>query len=93
MGHTHHAREYIIDEKTHRKYLNTGTWIDQIRVPHDALIADLAGYKRLADFLRNLFNEEQRIRCLIPCWAEIRIQEDGSIEYAKLVEGTPIYGV
>jgi UDP-2,3-diacylglucosamine pyrophosphatase LpxH len=79
MGHTHLPRQ--VDFALRGRYINTGTWIDRIRVPATAL-ADGAD-RALEDFLRGLL-ENRRPDCP-PTYADLRIDAAGRVERAELL--------
>jgi UDP-2,3-diacylglucosamine pyrophosphatase LpxH len=83
MGHTHLPRQ--VDFAGGGRYINTGTWIDRIRVPVAAL-ADGAD-RVLEDFLRGL-REDRRPDCP-PTYADLRVNKEGRVERAELCEVRP----
>ena len=83
MGHTHLARHIgPLDRAT---YINTGTWIDLVRVPDQALRADKHGEAALTDFLRRLLCD-QDVREFRPTYADLCIRSDGRVLSARLCE-------
>jgi hypothetical protein len=74
MGHTHHHRETSLDGD--RRYLNTGTWVDLIRVPQEVLEPD--ALTAFEGWLRELVLEPGKLRYAEPAFADIRL--DGSLE-------------
>jgi hypothetical protein len=83
MGHTHHHRETSLGRD--RRYLNTGTWVDLIRVPPEVLKPD--ALTAFAGWLRGLVLEPWKLRYAEPAFADIRL--DGTL---KLVDpdGSPL---
>ena len=89
MGHSHQARHIGPAEKA--TYINTGTWGDLIRIPEDCLQEDLDALRegetaKFETFLRHLCLD-QGVRHVQPSWADIRVEPDGAISHAKLVQG------
>jgi hypothetical protein len=76
MGHTHEARDCTYGSKG--QYINTGTWVDVIRFPENALADDDA----LDTFLRALVADTAREH--EPTYADVLIRGDGTVEHARL---------
>lgn len=81
MGHTHQARRYPQGTPL-AEYINTGTWADLVRVPNEALATTDAGRADLEQWLRDLHAD--RVRALVPTWAELRVEADGALTVADL---------
>jgi UDP-2,3-diacylglucosamine pyrophosphatase LpxH len=81
MGHTHTARYAGDAEKG--LYINTGTWVDSIRVPRGALEQNRNGADQLEAWLRDLYHD-RGVRTFQPHWADLRIETDGSVSQAHL---------
>lgn len=79
MGHTHLPRKVPAG---HGWYINTGTWIDRIRVPAFAL--ENGADEALEVFLKDLLHD-QRPDCL-PTYADARINPDGHVAQIDLKE-------
>jgi len=88
MGHTHHAR-HLPPGAEKASYINTGTWADLVTVP-DAILQDGAE-QAFSDFLIRLRRDDE-VRALHASWADIRVEADGSVSRAKLVERAPDKG-
>jgi len=82
MGHTHLARH--IGDAERASYINTGTWIDIIRLPTSVLQPTAEGLKLLDDYLRRLVRD-QDVRTFHPTYADISIDADGHVAAAKLM--------
>jgi UDP-2,3-diacylglucosamine pyrophosphatase LpxH len=74
MGHTHHHRETSLGGD--RWYLNTGTWVDLMRVPQVVLEPD--ALTDFGEWLRGLVLEPGKLRYAEPTFADIRL--DGSLK-------------
>lgn len=81
MGHTHLPRYFRSDDGV---YLNSGTWIDRLRIPH-AVLAEGAE-RELEAYLRDL-KADRRSPCPPTC-AELRIDATGSVRGSALHEVT-----
>ncbi len=81
MGHTHLPRYVRSDDGV---YINSGTWIDRLRIPQRVL-ADGAE-RDLEAYLRDL-KEDRRSPCPPTC-AELRIDENGAVRHSALHEVT-----
>jgi UDP-2,3-diacylglucosamine pyrophosphatase LpxH len=82
MGHTHQARQLDFPGG---RYINTGTWSDQIRVP-DA-VREEGGTTELARFLRELvLNKCPRV--LNATAAFFDVEQNGSVRNARLSQIT-----
>jgi len=79
MGHTHLPRKVRMGGGW---YINTGTWIDRVRVPDEAL--EEGADEALEQFLQDLLHD-QRPRCPAT-YAEARIGPEGKIETLELQE-------
>jgi UDP-2,3-diacylglucosamine pyrophosphatase LpxH len=84
MGHTHLARH--VGPADRASYINSGTWIDVLRVPAAALDEGAAADAALVGFLRDL-KLDRRARP-VPTWAELRVDGDGQVTAAALRRGT-----
>ena len=80
MGHTHTPQDIEFDGG---RYLNTGSWIDGIQVPDDAIMGDDDGLTTLASFLRELVLNNAN-REIDPVYANIRVGTDGTVAQAYL---------
>jgi UDP-2,3-diacylglucosamine pyrophosphatase LpxH len=78
MGHTHQARH--IGAPEHASYINTGTWADIIRIPHQAL--EKGRTNELETWLRKLKDGQGRI--LVPSFADLRVERNGDVSSACL---------
>jgi UDP-2,3-diacylglucosamine pyrophosphatase LpxH len=88
MGHTHQARRY--PQNTPRaQYINTGTWADLVTVPNEALASSDDGRRLLEQWLKDLLRDNG-VRTLVPTWAELRVEADGTLASAELKRGTKI---
>jgi len=85
MGHTHKPKH--IGEPNKASYINTGTWVDCIHVPREALEQSEAGAARLQGWLRDLYHD-RGVRGFQPHWADLRIETDGSVCEARLCPPT-----
>jgi UDP-2,3-diacylglucosamine pyrophosphatase LpxH len=81
MGHTHKPR-YVGDARK-ASYINTGTWVDCIRVPRGALEQTGNGAAQLQRWLADLYHDRS-VRGFQPHWADLRIEQDGSVSEARL---------
>jgi len=88
MGHTHHAR-HLLNDTGQTIYINTGTWADLVTVP-DSVLVDGAE-EAFGDFLVRLRHDDG-VRALRASWADIRVEADGSVSQAKLVQRAPDEG-
>lgn len=79
MGHTHLPRCARSETGV---YLNSGTWIDRLRIPH-AVLAD-GEERRLEAYLRDL-KEDRRSPCPPTC-VELRVDVGGDVRAAALHE-------
>jgi len=78
MGHTHQARH--IGKPQHASYINTGTWADVIRVPHQVL--EKGRSTELETWLRRLKEGQGRIQ--VPSFADLRVEANGDVSMASL---------
>lgn len=76
MGHTHLIRQ--IDFKEGRYYLNTGTWVDLIKVPPE-IVDETTGTAKLDEWLRHLILDTKTLRIADPAYADILLDEAGQI--------------
>lgn len=81
MGHTHLPRYFQSDSGV---YLNSGTWIDRLRLPQHILAE--GAERELESYLRDL-KEDRRSPCAPTC-AELRIDEAGAVRGSALHEVT-----
>lgn len=79
MGHTHLPRYFRCDDGV---YLNSGTWIDRLRIPHHVLAE--GAERELEAYLRDL-KEDRRSPCPPTC-AELRIDETAAVRASALHE-------
>lgn len=78
MGHTHLARD--VDLEQGRRYINTGTWADLIRVPPGCLSPTEEGLAALQDWLAKLILDDlASLRDADPTYADVLISRDGLI--------------
>jgi UDP-2,3-diacylglucosamine pyrophosphatase LpxH len=76
MGHTHQIRK--MDLKKGCWYLNTGTWVDLIKVPAQVL-SPSSDYTPLDNWLRELILNTKALRFADPAYADILLDNDGNI--------------
>lgn len=88
MGHTHQARRIPRDTPC-AEYINTGTWADLVTVPIEALATGDAGLAALDTWLRALAKDDS-VRTLVPTWAEMRVEADGTLTSAELLREPPV---
>lgn len=81
MGHTHKPRQVGGPKKA--SYINTGTWVDCIRIPPEALKQTKEGAAKLQGWLSDLYHD-RGVRSFQPHWADLRIETDGSVSEARL---------
>jgi UDP-2,3-diacylglucosamine pyrophosphatase LpxH len=79
MGHTHLARQIGTGQRA--DYINTGAWVDVVRVPPEVL-ADGAD-DELSNCLRHL--KEGVGRQFLPTYADLRVEADGHVSRAQLL--------
>jgi UDP-2,3-diacylglucosamine pyrophosphatase LpxH len=77
MGHTHLIRNKELDNG--RWYLNTGTWVDLVRVPNEQILGSPSQHAELDQWLRNLLLDTNSLRVADPAYADILLDDDGSI--------------
>lgn len=87
MGHTHQPRHHGPADRA--TYLNTGTWSDTIRIPDAVLDETPEGLLALEDWLHKLFHD-QGVRELHPTWADLRVEANGNVASARLVQDAPL---
>jgi UDP-2,3-diacylglucosamine pyrophosphatase LpxH len=83
MGHTHQPREVIPEGGSQATYINTGTWVDVIRVPDQVLADGDDALVGLRDWLVRLCRDAG-VREVRPTWADLRIEPDGTVSKARL---------
>jgi UDP-2,3-diacylglucosamine pyrophosphatase LpxH len=81
MGHTHKPR--YVGEPKKATYINTGSWVDYIGVPREALEQSEDGAAKLQRWLSDLYHD-RGARGFKPHWADLRIEKDGKVSEASL---------
>jgi UDP-2,3-diacylglucosamine pyrophosphatase LpxH len=77
MGHTHLVRQVNLGGG--RWYLNTGTWVDLIKVPKECLERTSAGYAELDRWLQQIVLDSDSLRFADPAYADVCLDETGSL--------------
>lgn len=77
MGHTHLVRQ--VDLGDGRWYLNTGTWVDLIKVPKECLQQTDAVCKELDQWLRQIVLDSDSLRFADPAYADVCLDESGNL--------------
>jgi len=77
MGHTHLMRDISLGDGC--RYLNTGTWVDLIKVPAECLVKTEEGRTHLDQWLRILMLDPGSLRTAEPAYADISLTDDGSL--------------
>jgi UDP-2,3-diacylglucosamine pyrophosphatase LpxH len=83
MGHTHLPRHIGPPERA--TYINTGTWVDRMRVPSKAL--EDGQDTLLEEFLRALIKDKRSP--LPPTYGDVTVDADGRVRAATLETVTP----
>jgi len=77
MGHTHQIREVKLNDGN--LYLNTGTWVDLIKVQPKVLQPGEEGRAALDQWLRQLLLDTKSLRDPDPAYADITLDQSGKI--------------
>lgn len=77
MGHTHLVRQVKLGDGSW--YLNTGTWVDLIKVPKECLDQTSAGYAQLDQWLQQIVLDSDSLRFADPAYADLCLDESGSL--------------
>jgi UDP-2,3-diacylglucosamine pyrophosphatase LpxH len=76
MGHTHTMKYVPVGSDAH--YVNTGTWVDLMRVPADLSILE-AKTSEFSNWLRKAVLDVDSLRFSDPAYADILLDDDGTL--------------
>lgn len=77
MGHTHLVRQVGLGDGS--LYLNTGTWVDLIKVPKECLEQTDAGRAELGRWLQQIVLDSDSLRFADPAYADVCLDERGNL--------------